>query len=132
MFNPVLSSIAANIFDNCTETLLGIIPKEFLFYKGPILSIDQLIMTKVITRALTMSDSKYLDIAIEELKNRIELLDRHISDSVNSTNNVVQQRNEYIATVEVLERIKEEKIRENRQEEENIKEVKLESNERLY
>ena len=132
MFNPVLAPIAANIFDNCTTTLLGIIPKEFLFYRGPILSIDQLIMTKVITRALTMSDSKYLDIAIEELKNRIELLDRHISDSVNSTNNVVQQRNEYIATVEVLERIKEEKIRENRQEEENIKEVKLESNERLY
>lgn len=132
MFNPVLAPIAANIFDKYTTTLLGIIPKEFLFCRGSILSIDQLITTKVITRKLIMSDSKYLDIVIEELKNRIELLNRQISNSVNSTNTIIQQRNEYINTVDVLERIKEEKIKENKPEEENIRKIRLESNERLY
>lgn len=54
-----------------------------------------------------MDDAKYIDIAINELKNRIKLLDRYIADTTDSINTKIQERNDLIKTVEVLEKFKE-------------------------
>ena len=53
-----------------------------------------------------MDDKEYIDIAIKELNYHIDMLNRLIADTANGINVFIEERNKYMRTINILEKLK--------------------------